>query len=242
MPEPRRQAFLDANVLRGNLQTDVLLSLADNDAFAPRWSAQVLDEVHRNRPDGLSAGKMQRRLDQMNRAFPRAMVSGYEHLEPQMQADEKDKHVLAAAVHSESTVLVTENVKDFHPPTTGPHAMPVQKLSPFLSQVVDDNPQRAVAAMRQMISRTDREPNTMPALIDKLAAQQDLRGFAQKLNSVVPAEERGSHPTLEQGKSAQSVAFDGVASAAGAAQKPESTPTASKHGAQEQSKSNENKL
>lgn len=89
-----------------------------------------------------------------------------------MRADAKDKHVLAAAVHSESTVLVTENVKDFHPPTNGPHAMPVQKTSQFLSQLVADNPGRAVAAMKEMIGRTSREPNTLPDLIAKLAAQQ----------------------------------------------------------------------
>ncbi|MFD7153034.1 hypothetical protein ACFV9C_00460 [Kribbella sp. NPDC059898] len=232
MPEPRRQAFLDANVLRGQLQTDVLLTLADYQTFAPRWSAEVLDEVRRNRPEGVPETKIQRRLDTMNRAFPRAMVSGYQHLEPQMQADSKDKHVLAAAVHSTSTVLVTENVKDFHPPTTGPHAMPVQKLSNFLNEIADENPERTVAAMREMISRTGKEPNTLPELIDKMAPQNDLRGFAQKLNGLVPADERGSHPSLQQGKSAQA-AFNGVASASGAAQKPASTPEAVKHAHQQ---------
>src|SRR5918999_3348411 len=120
---PVRRAFLDANVLRGHLQTDVLLTLADLGAFQPRWSAEVLDEVRRNRPGRLSEEAIDRRLRQMNLAFPRAMVTGYEYLEPQMQADAKDQHVLAAAVRSRSTVLVTENVKDFWPPTEGSHAM-----------------------------------------------------------------------------------------------------------------------
>jgi predicted nucleic acid-binding protein len=133
MAEPQRQAFLDANVLRGQLTTDVLLTLADKGAFEPRWSQEVLAEVRRNRPPNLSEAAIDRRLSQMNRAFPQAMVSGYEHLMPQMRADEKDKHVLAAAVHVEATLLVTENVKDFDPPTTGPHAMHVDRTSQFLN-------------------------------------------------------------------------------------------------------------
>ena len=44
-----------------------------------------------------------------------------------MRADEKDRHVLAAAVHGEVDVLVTENTKDFTPPTDGPHAMKVER-------------------------------------------------------------------------------------------------------------------
>jgi hypothetical protein len=40
--EPRK-AFLDANVLRGQLTTDTMLSLAHARLFEPHWSEQVLD-------------------------------------------------------------------------------------------------------------------------------------------------------------------------------------------------------
>ncbi|MFG1812323.1 PIN domain-containing protein [Kribbella sp. NPDC049174] len=236
---PPRRAFLDANVLRGHLQTDVLLTLADLGAFQPRWSAEVLDEVRRNRPPRLSEQAIDRRLNQMNRAFPQAMVTGYEHLEPEMQADAKDRHVLAAAVQSTSTVLVTENVKDFRPPTTGPHAMPVEKTSRFLNRLLEDNHQLVIVAMNEMISRTDREPNTMSALIDKLASRHDLRSFAQNLNSVVEPEHRGTHPGLARGrtaKSAHSVAFDEVAPPTGAAHAPTESPEARTSQAENQDK------
>jgi predicted nucleic acid-binding protein len=225
MDTTTRRAFLDANVLRGQLQTDVLLSLAYARAFEPRWSAEVLDEVRRNRPEGLPERAIDRRLDQMNRVFRAAMVTDYEHLMPQMRADAKDKHVLAAAVQAEATVLVTENVKDFAPPTSGKQAMRVQKLSPFLNQLADDDPDRVVDSMREMISRTDREPNTLPALIDKMAAQNDLKGFAHKLNSLVPAEERGTHPNLQTTQAAKA-ALDGLPSPTRAVTKPAVTPEA----------------
>lgn len=170
----RRRAFLDANVLRGQLTTDVLLTLAYDERFDARWSQGVLDEVRRNRPPGLPEASIDRRLATMNKAFPRAMVSGHDHLMPDMRADPKDQHVLAAAVHSESDVLVTENIKDFDPPKSGPHAMQIERTSDFLNRLLDDQPEEVVAAMNEMISRTSREPNSMSALIDKMAEQQDL--------------------------------------------------------------------
>jgi hypothetical protein len=97
--EPRK-AFLDANILRGQLTTDTLLSLAHARLFEPRWSEPVLEEVRRNRPAGVLESSIDSRCAQMNKIFPAAMTSGYEPLMPQMRADEKDKHVLAAAVLS----------------------------------------------------------------------------------------------------------------------------------------------
>src|SRR3954447_17987768 len=112
----RVRAFLDANVLRGQLTTDVILTLAHARLLTPKWSAQVLDEVKRNRPDGLPAERIDSRFARMNQVFPAAMISGYEELMPRMHADDKHKHVLAAAIHSDAGVLVTENTR-----TSGHH-------------------------------------------------------------------------------------------------------------------------
>ena len=121
-------AFLDANVIRGQLTNDILLSLAEREVFNPRWSQTVLDEMRRNRPAGVSEKRIDHRIDAMNSFFPRAMTSGHEGLILGMNADLKDRHVLAAAVHSGSQVLVTDNVKDIDPPSTGPNAMRVEKF------------------------------------------------------------------------------------------------------------------
>jgi hypothetical protein len=143
---------------------------------------------------------------------------------PQMQADDKDRHVLAAAVHGGSDVLVTDNTKDFHPPTSGAHAMTVERTSEFLNKLLADHPREVVGALQKMVDRNRRIPRTMPELIDKMASQQDLKGFAHKLNAVVPAEQRGSHPNL-QATRAVKAALDGVALPRGdageAAQAPE---------------------
>ena len=224
-----RKAFLDANVLRGQLTTDTLLSLANARLFEPHWSEQVLEEVRRNRPAGVLESSIDSRFAQMNKIFPAAMTSGYEPLMPQMRADEKDKHVLAAAVQSGADVLVTENVKDFDPPTSGQYAMPVERTSAFLNRLLEENQDQVVEAMNKMVARNRREPTTTPELVDKMATQQDLKGFAHKLNEAVPPEQRGSHPSLAVGKATKtsaSIALDGIALAKGSAVKPVTTAEA----------------
>ncbi|MGW1342968.1 PIN domain-containing protein [Kribbella sp. NPDC002412] len=227
-PSRPERAFLDANVIRGQLTNDILMSMAHRDTFEPRWSQHVLDEMRRNRPPGVSEEKIDKRIAMMNKVFPRAMTSGHEGLEPQMQADPKDKHVLAAAVHSESSVLVTDNVKDFHPPSSGPHAMRVEKLSQFLNRKLQEDPQRVQSALQDMVDRNKRDPRTMSQLIDKMATQPELRSFAQNLNSVVPPDQRGTAEVLtaNQRGSAASKAFSGLPSPA--AQAPTTTPEARK--------------
>ncbi|TDO47816.1 PIN domain-containing protein [Kribbella sp. VKM Ac-2527] len=163
----RPRAFLDANVLRGQLTTDVLLTLAHERLFSPRWSQEVLAEVKRNRPDGVSEAKIDARFDQMNKVFPAAMTSGYERLMPEMQADEKDKHVLAAAVHSKSTVLVTENTKDFDPPSSGSNAMKVERTSAFLNRLLTESPDRVTSAMNKMVDRKREVADVLPEDADR---------------------------------------------------------------------------
>jgi hypothetical protein len=220
--EPEK-AFLDANVIRGQLTNDILLTLAEGDVHNPRWSQTVIDEMRRNRPAGVSEQKIDRRINAMDTYFTRAMVVGYEHLIPLMSADEKDKHVLAAAVHGECDVLVTDNLKDFSPPSTGPHAMRVESASQFLVRKLEEQPQRVVPALQAMVDGNRLEPRTMRALLDQMAAQPELRAFAQALNNRVEPEDRGTHEALTKDSTVRrmdphaSAAFDGIAPADGAA-------------------------
>lgn len=232
-PAPRRgpeRAFLDANVIRGQQTNDVLLSVADQGVFEPRWTENVIDEMRRNRPPGVSEKAIDRRISMMNGAFPDAMTEAPpQELQDQMQADPKDTHVLAGAVHSESAVLVTDNLKDFSPPSSGPNAMRVESLNQFLNRKLDEEPERVQAGLQNMVDRNQRDPKTMSALIDTMAEGQELRSFAQKLNTVVPEDQRGTSPllTANQRGSAQYTALEGVARP-GTTQAPETTPEARK--------------
>jgi hypothetical protein len=221
------RAFLDANVIRGQQTTDILLSLADAGVFETQ---KVIDEMRRNRPPGLSEANIDRRIRAMNVGFPDAMVEEPpQELQDQMQADPKDKHVLAGAVHSRSQVLVTDNFKDFSPPSSGPHQMRVESLNQFLNRKLDESPRQVQASLKAMVDRNRREPRSVSALIDMMAEGQELREFAQKLNTMVPPEQRGTSPllTANQRGSAPYAAFEGLAEP-GVPQAPSGAPEARK--------------
>src|ERR1700709_1947091 len=114
---------LDVNILYGIEVTDSFATMATKGLFRPHWSPQILDEVGRNlaiRWD-LDQAAISRRLDLLNQALPGAMTSVPESLIEAMPVNEKDRHVLALAVHVRAGSLVTENLRDF----------PVQALEPF---------------------------------------------------------------------------------------------------------------
>lgn len=130
-------ALLDANVLYSVCLRDCLLRLANEDLYLPLWSAEIHGEwirsILQDRPD-LDRKQLDRTREQMDSTFPDAIVEGYEHLIPQLQLpDPNDRHVLAAAIHGEATVIVTENLKDFPDHYLAPHKLIVQTPDTFIA-------------------------------------------------------------------------------------------------------------
>jgi predicted nucleic acid-binding protein len=107
-------AVLDTCVLFRPLLCDTLLCLAEEEMFAPLWSADILAELRRNLLRyGIAEHAVEHRIEQMSIHFPAANVTGYEPLVAGMLISPSDRHVLAAAVRGHADVIVTENVKDF---------------------------------------------------------------------------------------------------------------------------------
>ena len=110
-------AFLDASVMYPAPLRDFLMVLAVNELFNARWSQQVhqewLEAVLRNRPD-LTRSQLERTQQLMNSHIADALVDSFEHLINGLSLpDPDDRHVLAAAIKSNTTVIVTCNLKDF---------------------------------------------------------------------------------------------------------------------------------
>lgn len=112
-------ALLDANVLVPPVLRDTLLSTAEAGLYQARWSTAILDEVVRVllRYDrfGMTQARADRLVAQMERTFPDASVSGYEHLTGAMRNHPNDRHILAAAVVADARVIVTLNLRHFPP-------------------------------------------------------------------------------------------------------------------------------
>lgn len=108
--------LLDACVLANYPVCDLYLRLAEKPRlFLPKWSPDILDEVYNTHVNKLDwptnlADSFQ---DSVKEAFPEAMINDYQELIPAMTNDEKDRHVLAAAVRDKLSLIITFNLKDF---------------------------------------------------------------------------------------------------------------------------------
>lgn len=162
-------AFLDTCVLFPVYLCDTLLRLAEEQAFRPLWSDDVLTELERNlRKRGLDAVAVSRRIQDMRDYFPDADVRGYQQLIPTMACDQKDRHVLAAAVRSNVEVLVTFNLKDFPREALDQYEIEAVHPDEFLLDQLDLYPGRTLAALRHQISDYARPPTSLPQLVEVL--------------------------------------------------------------------------
>jgi predicted nucleic acid-binding protein len=131
-------AFFDTNVLYGALLNDFILELADRGLFRPLWSKDVLFELAKNLvKNGEDPVLVEKRVGTMEHYFADAMVTGYDDLVPTMANDEKDRHVLAAAVRGGAEVLVTFNTKDFPAESVEPFDLEVVHPDDFLLDQLD---------------------------------------------------------------------------------------------------------
>jgi predicted nucleic acid-binding protein len=96
---------------------DFLMWLALTDLYRAKWSDEIHQEWIRNliaeRPD-LTIDQLNRTKQLMDSDVRDALVIGYEYLIPALDLpDPNDRHVLAAAIRSQSSLIVTFNLKDF---------------------------------------------------------------------------------------------------------------------------------
>ena len=107
---------------------DLFFRLAEHPSlYQPRWTDDILDEVHRNHiRKGLPPERADSWRQAVTEAFPEAMVTGYRPLIAACTNHEKDRHVLAAAIKAPAQTIVTANVRDF----------PLDSLKPWDIEVV----------------------------------------------------------------------------------------------------------
>lgn len=171
-------AVLDANVLIPNALCDLLLRLAEEDVYIPRWSRHILDEVRRNLPQ-LNPAAVQRRISIMNIAFDTAMVTDYEMFIPQMTNHAKDRHVLAAAVVCDADRIITCNLRDFPLASCEPHGVEPEHPDDFLLGIWAREPSLIVRVIMGQAADTGRHgPRLAPHHIVEYLAKAGATRFA----------------------------------------------------------------
>ena len=176
----RFPVFLDTNVLYPASLADTLLRLAESDVIRPHWSVDVMTELERNLARRITDSGAARRCRTMEAAFPEAMVTGYAGMVDGMENDPKDRHVLAAAVHSDCEVIVTFNTKDFPARALEPHDLVAVHPDDFLLDQLDLYPQAVRRSLERQASLTARPRLTLLQLIEHLE-RIELRGFSAEL-------------------------------------------------------------
>ncbi|NDV15714.1 PIN domain-containing protein [Muricauda sp. TY007] len=168
----RFTCVLDTNVIYPLLIRDLMFWFAHYELFTPKWSRHIFmewDDVMKRK--GIGKEERNKRIDVANRAFPDAMVNNYEPLIETLQLpDEKDRHVLAAAIKTNANVIITENLKDFPKEYLASFGLSAKSSDDFLTDIIDLNPEKAVEAFKKLVmNRTNPNLNEFE-ILDRLRA------------------------------------------------------------------------
>ena len=95
------------------------MALALEGLYQPKWSEEILEEARRNLARHIDPATAQQRIDALRDVLPEAMVHDYTQHLAGLTNDPKDHHVVAAALRGNASIIVTGNLRDFHPLPSG---------------------------------------------------------------------------------------------------------------------------
>ncbi len=158
---------IDTCVLYPAHLRDTMLRLAELGLYRAQWSRDILGELERSLVGaGVARRSVSHLLEQMTVTFPDASVLGYRALIPAMPSDDKDHHVLAAAVRADAAAIVTFNVRDFPSESIDPFQVEVIDPDTFLLDQLDLSPRAVLEQLELQAAANRREPTSVPALLD----------------------------------------------------------------------------
>jgi hypothetical protein len=165
------RAVLDANVLFPASLRDILLRTAGADLYRLFLTDDILEETCRNlvqtgRMTEIAASRLSAAV---NRSFPEAFVTGYHDLIPSMTNQEKDRHVLAAAVRAGAQIIVTKNLKDFSATSLSPFAIEAQSPDDFLVNLYYLDSDSVAKVLTQQVNDLRKPDKTLPEVLEALA-------------------------------------------------------------------------
>lgn len=149
----RFTCVLDTNVIYPIEIRDLLFWFAHYDLFTPKWSNHIFEEwedvMSRK---GIKKTEVKKRSEIANLAFPDALVTNYEPLISGLTLpDEKDCHVLVAAIKTNANVIVTNNLKDFPKDYLATFGLVAKSADDFIADIIDLNHEKAIEAFRKLV-------------------------------------------------------------------------------------------
>ena len=157
-------AILDACVLFPAPLRDTLLRAAKAKLYNVRLTDEILEEVERNHINKrkLTEIQAQRLLFTIKAKFEGKFVTDYQAHIDAMPINEKDRHILAAAVAGSAQIIVAHNLKHFPPDLLTLHKVEAQPPDKFLLQLSSSNPEE----LEQVLLNP---PMTIADVLDRLS-------------------------------------------------------------------------
>jgi predicted nucleic acid-binding protein len=165
----------DACVLYPAPLRDLLMRLALTDLFRARWTDMIHDEWMRNvlaqRPH-LKPEDLERTRSLMNAHVRDCLVTGFEHVIPSVELpDPDDRHVVAAAIHSGASLIVTFNLQDFPAEQLQRYNLAAQHPDDFIFDLLDLHSARVCEAAANHRRSLKNPPKTADEYLDTLLKQ-----------------------------------------------------------------------
>ena len=151
-----------------------------------RWTDEIIDETVRTLQNKLKRTKEQtdRLVSELRAHFPDAWVEqGYCELIPLMTNQEKDRHVLAAAVKTPCEVVVTFNLKHFPEAALKPFGIEAKHPDEFLIDLYHLNGEMVVHELHEQGAalRTPRTINQILVSLETCKCTQFAQLVRQRL-------------------------------------------------------------
>ena len=199
-------AVLDANILYSVATADPLVYAAEYGACTLVWSERIAVEYTRSLVrDGFPQAAVARRRAAMEQALPAACLPDTA-VAPHLPAaaiiirrarhhDADDAHVVAAALASRASVIVTRNRRDF-PSTFIHNEVTTDVLHPdaFLDRLLDQRPDAVVHGMHRYHDDLTRQPRTYPEMITIMRERGGYRTAADRLATLLVPPPSGAAP------------------------------------------------
>jgi predicted nucleic acid-binding protein len=182
----RFTCVLDTNVIYPLWTRDLLFWFAHHDLYTPKWSKHIFDEwVEVMIRKGVSKSDAIGRAELVNQAFPDALVENYESLINTLQLpDVKDRHVLAAAIKTNASLIVTNNLKDFPKEYLSTFRLSAKCADDFFTDIIDLNHDTSVRAFRDLVLNKKKPPLDEFQILD-IFRNNGLKDTADYLHSLI---------------------------------------------------------
>ncbi len=178
----------DACVLYSAPLRDLLMHLAITDLYRAKWTNEIHEEwivnLLSNRKE-LKRDFLERTREQMNVNVRDCLIENYQWLIPSLNLpDANDRHVLAAAICSSSSVIVTYNLKDFPKKILDQYGIETQHPDEFIVNLFDLSFEMVCMAARRHRASLKNPPKNIEqylATLEKQALSKTVKKFTEYL-------------------------------------------------------------